>query len=505
MKQLKKRLTIPEKFTNDLEECIKKNPTPLDFKISHAQLFVHYIITAPTKRNSYLTADGYTLLNHDLLKKKGISKPAVIKDYLIKNNFIYCDDIYFKNYIVDNKPKSKSLGYKLSVKYDFDVTSVWSEDKNINKKNNIKIRYKKPHNSGVHPHLAKFLNKTTLDFEGIKNEIWSRVIYDNGQGEIGQAKKSNEINFKTNTSIKFASAIHKLECLKHDPYYDHVDPKGKRLHTPYTNMPKYFRKYISFNGKKLISLDIKNSQPYFSLALFKNLYFGEVFLPFINNNHINLHHIIQNNHNTHLLPYITQKINKVTNNKDVKLFFDLVTSGKFYEYLEDKVKTSDNPIIRNFLGPKSSRKELKSIVFVVLFSDNRFINSPTRNGHQGSELKELFRSLFPNVYEIFRTIKKSQKENLALLLQNIEAYSILNLITKRISKERPDLFMLTIHDSIVTTVGNEDYVKRIMEEELIKIVGVVPEIDLELWSGNERDSFRTLTTFQRVHTTFKVA
>lgn len=498
MKLDKKRLTLPEKFTPDLEKCIKENPPPDGFKLSHAQLLVHYIISVPSHRSSYVTPDGYTLLNHDLLKKKGISKPAVIKNYLINNKFIECDDLYFKNYIVNNKPKSKSLGYKLTVKYDFDITSVWSEDKNINTKYTIKKRYKKPKNSGIHPHLDKFLNKTTIDFEGIKSEIWERVVFENGQGEIGKPSKSSEINFTTNTSMKFASAMHKLECLKHDTFYDHVDPKGKRFHTPYTNMPKYFRKHITYNGKKLVSLDIKNSQPYFSLALLKNLYFGEVFLPFINNNHINLSNITHNNPHTLLLPYMTQKINEVANNKDVKLFFELVTTGKFYEYLEEKVKTSENATIKNFLCPNSSRKDLKAIIFIVMFSDNRFFNSPTRNGHQGSELKELFFNLFPNVYEIFKTIKRTDKGNLARLLQNIEAYSMLDIITYRISKERPDLFMTTIHDSIVTTEGDEDYVKRVMEEELVRIVGIAPGIELEPWFNEERDNSKTLnpTSFE---------
>ncbi|MBK9509976.1 MAG: hypothetical protein IPO04_11195 [Cytophagaceae bacterium] len=418
MKQLKKRLTIPEKFTNDLEECIKKNPPPHDFKISHAQLFIHYIITAPAKRNNYLTNEGYTLLNHDLLKKKGISKPTVIKAYLLENNFIYCDNIYFKNYLVDNKSKSKSLGYKLDVKYDFDISSIWSEDKNINRAFIKKRNQNKIHNSGNHAHLIKFLNKASIDFSGIKQEIMRRLVFDNSQADLGQIKKPKKSkkknysvnDFKEHAAIKYALATHKLHCLKHDLYYDHVDPKGGRLHTPYTNMPKYFRNYITYNGQKLISLDIKNSQPYFFLALLKNLCSERKSLPYIYNNPINLHNINHNNPNLTILPYMTQKINEVIQNKDVMLFFDLVRTGKFYEYLEEAIKTSDNPIIRDFLGPDSSRKALKAIIFVAMFSDNRFINSPTRNGYQGSELKDLFRDLFPSVYDIFKTIKKVIKK-----------------------------------------------------------------------------------------------
>ena len=65
--------------------------------------------------------------------------------------------------------------------------------------------------------------------------------------------------------------------------------------------------------------------------------------------------------------------------------------------------------------------------------------------------------------------------------------------------------MITIHDSIVTTVGNEDYVKRVMEEELVKIVGVAPEIDLEPWFNKERDISKTINEASYESNILKVA
>ncbi|RCR67503.1 hypothetical protein [Larkinella punicea] len=76
--------------------------------------------------------------------------------------------------------------------------------------------------------------------------------------------------------------------------------------------------------------------------------------------------------------------------------------------------------------------------------------------------KEIFRDLFPNVMRLFELIKSQQHRTLALLLQNIESEIFLNRIARRIAQERPDLPIFTIHDSIVTTVGNETYVKMIM-------------------------------------------
>ena len=68
------------------------------------------------------------------------------------------------------------------------------------------------------------------------------------------------------------------------------------------------------------------------------------------------------------------------------------------------------------------------------------------------------------------------------MLQTIESKLFLDRIARRIAKERPELPIFTIHDSITTTVGNESYVERIMEEETIKAIGVRPSIDISLWS-----------------------
>jgi hypothetical protein len=53
--------------------------------------------------------------------------------------------------------------------------------------------------------------------------------------------------------------------------------------------------------------------------------------------------------------------------------------------------------------------------------------------------------------------------------------------TKRIAKEQPRLPIFTIHGSIATTQGNEDYVKKVLEEELYKSIGYLPKLSTELW------------------------
>lgn len=55
---------------------------------------------------------------------------------------------------------------------------------------------------------------------------------------------------------------------EHDYRYT-VDDTGNRLHTNLTNLPAEVRNFITYAGRPLVSIDIRNSQPYMSLALFE--------------------------------------------------------------------------------------------------------------------------------------------------------------------------------------------------------------------------------------------
>jgi hypothetical protein len=118
---------------------------------------------------------------------------------------------------------------------------------------------------------------------------------------------------------------------------------------------------------------------------------------------------------------------------------------------------------------------VKIAVFQVLFTDNRFI------GQADAAPKRAFKNLFPSVYEVFALIKKADKTLLPRLLQRIESHLILQVVTKRIARERRTLPIFTIHDSIATTEGNVEYVKKIFEEELYNAIGYLPTLSVEHW------------------------
>lgn len=163
--------------------------------------------------------------------------------------------------------------------------------------------------------------------------------------------------------------------------------------------------------------------------------------------------------------------NQPLDTSDVIIFIKYVKNGLIYEFIQKQIEQRKTNVI-----PIRNRKDLKALVFTVLFTDNRYL------GQAKAEPKRLFKEIFPTVYDVFAHVKRNKSETLAILLQTIESKLILDRIAKRISKERPNLPIFTIHDSIATTKGNEEYVKSVMLKEADDLLGFVPKVSIEFWT-----------------------
>ena len=110
------------------------------------------------------------------------------------------------------------------------------------------------------------------------------------------------------------------------------------------------------------------------------------------------------------------------------------------------------------------------MILTTLFSKNRYM--PT--------CKRYFRMYFSDIYRLIELVKETDHTALACLLQNIESEIILHRCCKIIWEEgNGKIPVFTIHDSICTTKGNENYVKDIMQSILRKNIGIPPSIKVE--------------------------
>tara|TARA_B110000211_G_scaffold223216_1_gene272819 strand:+ start:1001 stop:1948 length:948 start_codon:yes stop_codon:yes gene_type:complete len=293
--------------------------------------------------------------------------------------------------------------------------------------------------------------------------------------EIARQFYNPDIDIPVNPIFWLYSQLRVVHSIHHKQFRFKVDETGYRLHTNLTNIKSELRNFITFNGVKLVSVDYSNSQPLLSTLFLKNSYWNAV-----KQNSSELHYtdirckedevkfindIIRN-----IKSSTYTMIPTFTKSSDIETYVSLCEIGKIYEYIQQELNLSDN-----------SREAVKVAVFQILFTDNRFI------GQEKAEPKRAFKRLFPDVYKVLSLIKKGNSKLLPILLQRIESEIILNRVAKRIEIERPDLPLFTIHDSVVTSVGNELYIQFVMKEEMENAIGLSPNMKIEYWKPENID------------------
>lgn len=244
-----------------------------------------------------------------------------------------------------------------------------------------------------------------------------------------------------------------------------------RLFTHISFLQKDVRKLLKYQGmEELVELDIRNCIAFLSIALLdKQLY-----------ERLNIHNkLININKNVNRvfssLLTLVEMINYGKIYEDVEQFKEDVISGEIY----DKIVLAFNLKF----DTSFTREEGKQ----------KILNVWNRPPDMECRWKEIQRELYPHVIEVFDSInvgffktKKGrgarawqpgdQVSPFAYLTQSLESEIILKRIVPRVTEMNPRIPIYTIHDSIMTTKSYAVVVKKIMEEEIVKMFGVAPEI-----------------------------
>lgn len=440
---------IPENL--DLDLFIKNYPPTSIANFCKTKLLyiLDLITTIPVYNKGLLLVNDFVPLNAQLLQRK-VRNYKQYLDYLITQNIVEVN----KQYI----PGVKSKSYKFSEQYSTPVVGVSKRNHQnhgaIIRKPKIMLSKKQKVD---YKHLIKWYNESfqidlALANQYILNEYKLKI-------------EKRDSGFDKSPLLQYNSSKVSIEKFSAGALHLNIDDFGYRLHSNLTNLNSILRNLLTYNGLQLISIDISNSQPYMSTLLFNSSFWE---LPsqtdVLTHNSIGLSTTnIFNKYSTCLFIMLCKKANS-NEKSDLHKYLEIVQKGIFYEYMA----TQSNIDIDN-------RKQVKAAMFQVLFTDNHFINQ------KEAAPKRIFKELFPDVYKLFSLLKQKEKNNMPMLLQRIESHVILLTITKRIAKEQPNLPIFTIHDSIVTTKGNEVYIQNVMKEEMTKIFGFPPQLTVSLW------------------------
>lgn len=441
----------------DLEAYLKEYPPNFKYKIDHFYYIIEYLALGMEK-DDVDKNEGVVNVNATKLQSR-IHDYKRYLDHLLEHKFILTDGKYIKG--------EKSKGYIIRGYRSKDSTEIKSIPINdfVVKKNRRKVI--KDHEFALkttekkYGYLTKWFNKELkVDYKNAGNKIIE--LYPPYSRPIGGKKWGEASRY---TKILIASqALYKLH--KQHFYYQ-VDENVYRFHSNLTNLKKELRNYITYNGKKLVNVDIKNSQPLFSLILFKPEFY----------NPTSLHNIHQYSHifnlnsstTTQIFSLMLEECLQSIDILSIKEYSDMVNSGEFYECISYKM----------YPGSTFNKKDIKVMVLTVFFSDNRFI------AQNEAKDKRAFKKHFPEVYKVLSLIKKKDKRILARILQSIESNIIINKVTKRISNEQPELPIFTIHDSVATIQGYEDYVANVIKEEVKNLTDLDVKLGYEYWNPED--------------------
>ncbi len=429
----------------NIDRILSFNPPNFNYHKDCFVYIMHIISSIPTRDWDLIDRNGFTAINKVILQRR-IHEYKLYISYLVSNGILEEN----RHYV----PGKKSMGLKFNSRYQSELIPIqitkWTLIKSITGyHSNVNIEKTEE----IH-FLKKWFNcKIQVDLEG-------------AQIFLTQLKEQEIESGSLHAQQAYNSRILPLLELIQGEYSFGVDNTGFRLHTNLTRTMKELRKYIKYDGNKLHSIDIVNSQPFLARPLFQLNYF----------NRNKIYDKILNQRLTTQANYpimLVEKIERVTNQQDVINYLEMVTNGEFYEKFGEILV--QNELFDGDIQNTSVRDTVKEITFATLYSPNTAMayNSEVR----------VFSNVFPNVYEMIKLIKLGHGNHRAysILLQRLEAELILDKICKRISHAYPQIPIFTIHDSIVTIEKYVPIVENFMKKIMRINVGASPMLKIETW------------------------
>lgn len=508
------KLYLPKGLDVDLH--LKNNVPFKGFKKDKLLYILHCIVTIPNLNKSIFIRDGFVPLSSKVLQDVMNDYKHYI-DYGVQTGLLACDNSYVEGF--------KCKGYKIALPYEPEVISYVFKEVTLRRKFNgryIKLR----NTTKDYSYLNKWFNeRLTIDVVAAKDFLEEEFLLKQKNVELMDykmvytTKLFNEDGTRggyekvyKDPSLQIQQGLLSMEKMEEQNFCCHVDKTVFRYHSVLTNMRSVLRNFLSYDGEQLVSIDIKNSQPYLICLLLQPSFWRSEkivrpnldktskkcsksrsnrakFLDFdsfsyISNSKSRLHNasVIDFQMNIDNITIVKEvdyfmllEIKTMVRDMRFDTYIEQVTSGTLYDYLKDAFE--------RVLGYNMvDRKEVKTAVFQVLFTPNNFI------GQKQARPKKLFKELFPEVYGLLNRIKKKDSTALPRLLQQIESYVMLHVVAKRIRREHPNVPIFTVHDSILTTVSNQLIVEQIMQEELARIVGYAPTLHCELLHPSEAEN-----------------
>lgn len=276
---------------------------------------------------------------------------------------------------------------------------------------------------------------------------------------------------------KYLNEVYEIADIQNKVYrFYYTKETDSRLHTNLTMLPSDFRKYLTYDNKRLVEVDLSNSIIFFLNMLISN--------------NVNLTSLESNNS---LLMFC--KSLETLSVKEIELFSDLALNGSFYdsfmEEIQEYYSINDLKIIYNdqlgyddeyFGNYKQVRRIAKKKILAMIFA-------PTSAESYGF-YRQIFANKFPELMKIINDFKdlnnsedKKGHKKLSHILFQLEAEYLLNVVARAFnSKFYRKAPIFTLHDCLITTEDFGGILEEVIKDELSKqFDGLAPDVKTEPW------------------------
>lgn len=493
-------ITIETKLFNDLEQTVNKHNLHYSgddinkIMMDKAVFLLDYINFQKSYRKDDITENGFIRIPAEFLNDYLQKELKKYREFLKEYNYIeilpYNDELSYGykicfNYNSDelDKVKREYIVYDfLSVTYEQVLIKYFEK--------NAKIEQKKKSADRNTRHLTKWINEENIQID------WLAAFNFIENSKSLNADQKEHYSYTVNR-IRFAQ-------------WNYVrSTSDNRLHSNLTNFPSILRQFLSHKGQELVSLDVKTSQPFILAGVFnlimerkgdkldmlkegiRGMDVKEKFAAVMNS--ITLEPLTITDFEAYKNLICYNDIYSYIGANLSDSFISSITSpggeyqGKVYNSSLKRQTTTYYKDLRSYCkvlvleymycSIESSSKGLKEMKRIYPDAVNKFIydfkfceelNIPKRQG-------------ISRRTKIQRAKIVKSKKLFAKFLQQLEAYIILDVITKELSKMYPDMFMATIHDSIVVPKEYEIEAKAFLHKKLYDLLGIEAEIKSENW------------------------
>jgi hypothetical protein len=425
--------------------------------------YVHYFLNQIHWRTIQWKADsdGFVRLKHDYLCRF-IPKHLIdnIREILLEQGVIE----WHKHYL----PDSHSYGFRLTPEYQT-TQRVLCDNQRLNKK--IARIHKVEICLPVHKWLKNKFERITFDLEMAKS-----LIPKLEQTPLSGQRSLPEHEYQ---QLLLVSAIR----LANKDIWFKVDSYG-RVHTPLTSLVTDLRQCCFVNGQPLVEMDLANSQPLIAAICGKRF--------FSSNKQKN--HLINKQFKRKENPYCVQEIaglrkkeNQIQNTEeqqDVRITTSELPSGVEIIGISDALKVEQKvnnlPLdLLEYLSLCESGEFYESLnckgMDRAKFKQQLYADVFFGRGYKPSGVRCEFERRYPSLAYMLQSLKTNSYRHSSHVLQNYEATIFIHGICGKIMKDKPEVPVFTIHDSLMTTMEYQDYVFDAMMSEF-KQLGVHPMI-----------------------------